>query len=161
MKRLLLAALLAAAFVLPTVAHGAGTARITESFAPTGTGAVVTSGTTSRLLLDVNHALAGADSASLTVTPTAGGSVAKGFLYDGQGSLSIRLVLRFAPAGPGAPSVISGTGKVLAGTTLYAHARGSLKVAGTLSATGVYVLKLKGHVTHDNIPVPVGSGRGR
>jgi hypothetical protein len=160
MKRLLLAAVLVAALAVPSLA-GARVARITESFAPTGTGAVVVNGSTTRLLLDVKHALSGSGAASLTLTPTTGGSIAKGVLYDGQGSLSLRLVLRFAPATAGGPSVISGTGKVLTGTNIHAHARGSLKVAGTLSATGVYVLKLKGRVTHDNIPPLVGSGRGQ
>jgi hypothetical protein len=164
MKRLLLAALLAAALVLPSLADGAASrqARIAESFAPTATGAVVTDAAgTSRLLLDVKNALAGAGSASLTVTPTAGAFVAKGSLYDGQGSLRLRLVLRFAPDTTGAPSAISGTGKVITGTGIYTHARGSLNVAGTRSATGALVLKLKGSVTHDFVPPVAGSGRGQ
>jgi hypothetical protein len=163
MKRLLLAAVLAAALVVPGLADGAAArqARITESFRPTATGAVVTSGGTSRLLLDVKNALAGAGSASLTLSPTTGGSVAKGSLYDGQGSLRLRLVLKLAPVAADGTQAISGTGKVLTGTGSYTHARGSLKVSGTRSTTGIDTLKLKGRVTHDFVPPSAGSGRGQ
>jgi hypothetical protein len=163
MKRLLLAAILAAVLVVPSFADGAGSrpARVTESFTPTATGTVVTSGATSRLLLDVKHALAGAGSASLTLTPTTGGTVAKGSLYDGQGSLRIRVVFTLAAPAADGSRAISGTGKVLTGTGVYAHARGSFKVTGARSATGVDALKLKGRVTHDFVPPVTGSGRGQ
>jgi hypothetical protein len=156
MRRLLLAAILAAVLVLPSFADGASSrrVRVTESFAPTATGTIVTSGTTSRLQLDVKPA-------SLTLTPTTGGSIAKGSLYDGQGSLGIRFVFAVAAPTAGGSSTISGTGKVLTGTGVYTHARGSFTVTGTRSATGVIALKLKGRVTHDFVPPITGSGRGQ
>ncbi|MCW3066128.1 MAG: hypothetical protein JWN32_3300 [Solirubrobacterales bacterium] len=163
MKRLLLAAILAAVLVVPSFADGAGSrpVRVTDSFAPTATGTVVTSGATSRLLLDVKNALAGAGSASLALTPTTGGTVAKGWLYDGQGALRLRFVFTLAAPAADGSRAITATGKVLTGTGVYGHARGSFKVSGSRSATGVDTLKLKGRVTHDFVPPPVGSGRGQ
>jgi hypothetical protein len=160
MKRLLLSSALAATLSLGGVAS-AETPRVTEKFTPTATGMVLPGEDKPLMLLDVKDALAGAGAASLTVTRITGGFVARGLLYDSEGTLELRLVLSIEPATKDGSSPISGRGEVITGTGAYGHARGRLEVSGARSAAGIDTLKIDGRVRHDQSLPNTRSGRGQ
>ncbi len=169
MKRLAVATV-AIALVLPAAAAGQDDAApapdpsVTEPFMASATGSVVAGPSGSFLLLDVDDAPAGDGAASLTLRPTLGGSLARGTVYDAEGSIKLRFVFKAGAPAPDGTRTLAGTGTFFGGSGAYKRARGRFTVTGSRSPAGVDTLAFDGRVRHDR-PVeaapPSRSARGQ